>query len=998
MARKSMGVIMKLGTALCVSAAQIAHLAAEPMKTTLKVTTGVAAILMAVSSPAVMAQDAAAQSGSQVNAGDAPPAALSPRAKKRLKKAEERRRAKAERLAVNSGETAGAPGNGILVVGVKGSLETSRNKKRKSKQIVDSVTAEDAGKLPDNNVPEALARVSGVAIDRVHGEGQNVTIRGLSDIQTTINGNDVGGVGRSGTGVEAGLSPSRSMTLADIPAELLKSVDVYKTRTADQPEGGIAGTVNVELRRPLDLKKGWTIAGSFRDVHSDIGGTWSPYGSALVAYHFDTDIGEMGFLINGSYERNNYEEDYVFSESPQLAPTGTPSYLSLPANLRDTLAIPYRMTYGVDSGDITRPSLNASYQWKPSSQLDFVLEGSWLGSRENAYSNTLRLITNDGNSTYSNIVLNPQGSIKSLTMTNANGLAGGPESSYNRTISNAFNTNFEAHWHSEKVKIDTGVQYNWTKAHNRFLNVMGRFAGNTSANVDFNSSLVPGGGPFVQFNGVDYSNPADYTIGQVHDDYSLASSSMLAAHFDITVDTSKTGFFRSLQFGGRFTDSQSSFYTGYRDGGFDVLATRPGITGVPGTSLETTTPDIPGVATPTWYHLDAKSLLNNWAGTRAYLSSLSPNMYDGGTYATDLPNADSYNNSSLHEYTWAAYSQFNYGFTAIFPIDGVIGARITNTWGSSEGTNARGALDKSGNYVTVMTPTSAKANYVDFLPNANAVIHFTPKVQLRLAYTWNVQRPAFSQLSPQITYDTTQVNNVNSYVYSGNPDLKPVREKSYDASLEYYFGRAGQLSMGAFLKTQTGFIYYTESLENVPELSNTQHYVGKPRNAGPGRILGFEFAGQTSFDFLPGFWRNFGVNANLTYIPTASLDLGQYGVIGTTQDVPGLRYAPYTSTITYNAALYYDTPKFGARIAWNYRSKYKNDINSYSPVYQVYTRDTSRLDASLNYTPVKFMTLTLEGTNLLRSYQNQYYGAVAGLPVGVRVQARTIQVGARFRF
>ncbi|WBO24008.1 TonB-dependent receptor [Sphingomonas abietis] len=971
------------------------------MKTSLRLTSGVAAILIAASSPAVMAQDSAAPAGVQASQDATQPAPISARAKKRLERAAARRRAKEDKIAHKKGETAGAEGNDIVVVGLKGSLESSRNKKRKAKQIVDSVTAEDAGKLPDNNVPEALARVTGVAIDRVHGEGQNVTIRGLSDIQTTINNNDVGGVSRSGTGVEASIGPSRSMTLADIPAELLKSVDVYKTRTADQVEGGIAGTVNVELRRPLDLKKGWTVAGSFRDVHSDIGNTFSPYGSMLVAYHADTGIGEMGFLVNASYEKNKYEEDYVFDESPQLAPSGTPSYLSLPANLRDSLAIPYRVTYGVDSGEVTRPSLNASYQWKPSDKLEFVLEGSWLGSREDANSNTLRLITNDGNSTYSNLVLNPEGTIKSLTMTNPNGFAGGPESSYNHIVSNAFNTNFEAHWHSDRVKIDAGVQYTWTKAHNRFLNVMGAFAGNTSANVDFDSSLVPGGGPFVQFNGVDYSDPSDYVIRQIHDEYTKSSSNSLNAHLDFTVDTSDTGFFRSLQFGARATDSKTSSYTGYRDGGFDVLASRPGISSVPGTALETTTPDIPGVSTPTWYHLDSEQLLSNWAQTRAYLSALNPTMYDGGTYATDLPDADSYNDSKEHEYTWAAYAQFNYGFKAIFPIDGVIGARVTNTWGSSMGAVAVGGTNaKTGVYSTTYTPSSARANYVDFLPNLNAIVHFTKNVQLRLAYTWNVQRPDFGSLSPQVQYNADTIRTEYSYVYSGNPDLKPIKERSYDASLEYYFGRAGQLSAGAFLKTQKGFIYYTEEIGKVPGLpdGDVDHYIGKPRNAGPGKIQGFEFAGQSFFDFLPGIWHNFGVNANLTYIPTASLDLGEYGLIGTTQDVPGLRYAPYTSKITYNAALFYDTPVFGARVAWNYRSKYKNDINSYSPVYQIYTKATSRLDASINYTPFKFLTFTLEGTNLLRSYQNQYYGAVAGLPVGVRVQARTVQAGARFRF
>ncbi|WP_033963392.1 TonB-dependent receptor plug domain-containing protein [Sphingomonas sp. Ant H11] len=233
---------------------------------------------------------------------------IAARRKARAEREAARRRGKAVQQAVAAGADSatykGEGGNDIVVVGLRASLKSARDRKRNSKQIVDSVDAEDAGKLPDNNVPEALARVSGVQIDRAHGEGQNVTIRGLGDVQTTING------------FEAASAGSRALNLADIPAELLKSVQVYKTRSADQIEGGIAGTVNVELRRPLDLKKGLTVAGSFRETFSDIGNTKSPYASLLLADRFDTPIGEMGFLLNGSYTKNNYNENYVAAESP----------------------------------------------------------------------------------------------------------------------------------------------------------------------------------------------------------------------------------------------------------------------------------------------------------------------------------------------------------------------------------------------------------------------------------------------------------------------------------------------------------------------------------------------------------------------------------------------------------------------------------------------------------------------------------------------------------
>jgi iron complex outermembrane receptor protein len=192
----------------------------------------------------------------------------------------------------------------VIVKGIRGSLDAATKRKKDSAQIVESIESEDVGKLPDNNVPEALSRVTGVQIERIHGEGTNITIRGMQGVATTINGNS------------NSVGEGRSANLADIPAELLKSVQVYKTRTADQVEGGIAGTVNVELRRPLDLKNGLTVAGSIKNVYGSTGDTKSPYASLLIGDRFDTGIGEMGFLINGSYTKNNYEEDFVESESP----------------------------------------------------------------------------------------------------------------------------------------------------------------------------------------------------------------------------------------------------------------------------------------------------------------------------------------------------------------------------------------------------------------------------------------------------------------------------------------------------------------------------------------------------------------------------------------------------------------------------------------------------------------------------------------------------------
>lgn len=876
----------------------------------------------------------------------------------------------------------------IVVVGVRGSITDARNRKRKAKQIVDSVVAEDVGKLPDNNVPEALARVPGVQIDRMHGEGSSVTIRGLGDVQTTING------------TEAGSAGSRALNLSDIPAELLKSVEVYKTRSADQPEGGIAGTVNVELRRPLDLRKGWTLAGSFRETFSDIGNTKSPYASVLIGKRFDTPIGEMGLLLNGSYTRNTYNENFVAAESPFPVPDGTTAARSLSAAQQGTI-IPYAVTYGVESGQIKRPSLNASWQWRASDRLDFVVEGAYLGARETASQDYLKFVTNDGGGTYSNVVTNSDGTIRSLTMNNANGLNGGPLSIYTKRNSDTYNGNFETHWHGEHVRIDFGTQYNWSDSTNYFVQQQFRLSGATAANVDFNSPNVPGGGPYVSYVGVDIANPANYRLFQVHDQNGDNHDSLFTSKLDFTVDTSEKGLLRSIRFGSRFTKRTMRYDYGYRDAFYFNLANAPTLQALGsslGIGLASTTPDTRGEGNvPTWYHFDNAAYYDKFAAVRQYLLTSGADLQARDWTAAAPGGNDPGQGYAETERTFATYGEANYGFDIGFPIDGALGLRYVNTWGQAASTQyswlltAAGKVDPS--YTLVMKQVASKANYVDLLPSATAILHFTDKLQLRLSYTHNVQRPDFYSMR-NFKELRDAVSSPTGTVYAGNPDLKAVQENSYDASLEYYFGKGGLVSLGTFLKNQTGFIYYTRANEYVPEVGSI-HPVEKPRNAGPGKIFGIEGQVNVFFDFLPGFAKHFGVNANGTYIPVAQLHLYPDDQV---PDVPGVFQPPYTSDYTGNIALIYDTPVLSARVAYNYRSSFKTAINYTDPGYSVYNKATSRLDAAINVTPLKFVTFSLEATNLLKNNTYSYFGAFQSLPVGVREQARTVQLSTRVRF
>lgn len=873
----------------------------------------------------------------------------------------------------------------VIVKGIRKSLQSSADKKRRSAQISDTITAEDAGKLPDNNVAEALSRVTGVQITRERGEGGSVAIRGQTDIQTTINGQ----TSNSGT--------NRAMGLNDIPADLLKSVTVYKTRTADQVEGGIAGTVNVELRRPLDLPKGWTFAGSVRNVMSDVGDTNSPYASALVANRWAAGDGEMGFLLNASYQKNNYGEQYVESETPR--PFWDAQYNSLSPELkalnggRGPISV-YRTRYGVERGYVERPALDAAFQWRVNEHLDFVLEGSSFKADEHRQMDVLDVRLKDSNAVLSNVVMMPDGNtMKSATFTGTDlpvGVWG------NDTVSalNNKRVNFEGHWHDERWTINASISSEDSRQNSQWYRQSLRFNTLTSFFVDMNSDQTIQGAPYVILNGVDLADVTQYTMREIENGKDFRNSKETVWQADATYRFSDDKFFRTFQVGVRHSDRQVASAYGYRYAGFRDAKTVL-MTNFPGGDVyDTVSVEVPGFDSPVWHRMNLDNMLAHFDDIRAYANDTTKRSYAGGSdgvpdWANPIVTTErSLGSFESTEKTSAIYGQFTYGFDLLFPVDGTIGVRATHTEGAST-TQARPGAD----------PVIAPVDYTDTLPNVNAIIHFTPKVQLRLAYTENVQRPGFNDATSWASLDTSPTGCHCGW--GGNPELKPNHETSYDASLEYYFGRGGVLSFATYLKQPDGFITWIHDTgpdghSGVPVPGYDGLYViDHPLNAGPGTFQGYEASAQGFFDFLPGRWKNLGASANITFNQVAKIKYC-YDYPDCTAD--GDFNALGNSRITYNLALYYDTPKFSGRIAYNYRERYRDGLDQELNQYSLYVEPTSRLDAAFNYTPVKYLTLSLEATNLLHNNTKRWWGEQQLLPMGIRVQARTVQLSARFRY
>lgn len=182
----------------------------------------------------------------------------------------------------------------ITVTGIRSSLKESLSAKKDAQQIMDAISSEDIGKLPDTNVAEALSRITGVQINRNDaGDGSGFQVRGLSQNRVEVNGRSM--VSNS--------DGSRSNSFSATSSALFKGIEVIKTPTADTVEGALGATIRLKTFKPLDFKKSFTYTGNFQYVGQDNANKDKGLiASSLLATRWDVGEGEMGALINVSHE------------------------------------------------------------------------------------------------------------------------------------------------------------------------------------------------------------------------------------------------------------------------------------------------------------------------------------------------------------------------------------------------------------------------------------------------------------------------------------------------------------------------------------------------------------------------------------------------------------------------------------------------------------------------------------------------------------------------
>ncbi len=824
----------------------------------------------------------------------------------------------------------------IVVTGIRRSIQAAIDTKRDAVGIVDSISAQDIGKLPDQNVVDSLSRIPGLQITRFRGEGADFTIRGISLNNTLING-------RTFIGANAGSSARLDVIASDIIA----GVDVYKSPTADQIEGALGGTVDLRTKRPLDLPDG-TVALRAQGQYGDLNRNLGFRGSALYSTRFGGD--KLGLLVNVAYQALETEQQRFevanYTRVSDIDGTGdgvNDANLFRPARLQ-LIRVPRR---------VERLTFNGSFQAKPTDELELLLEGTYnkFEAKGRPVHQQILLNSNDVGARIDDARTVVSGTFNGVTLR--------PLVFEEEDESDVFQIGSRAIWEKDRLKIVADGSYGRGESPidaGTFTFVIAPRPGRT-ANVTYDFAAGTDLPNYALTSNFDINDPEQYRVASISENSNIINNEGYAGRLDLTYDAA-WGPLASFDFGYRHEDR--SFDTARR-----VQAiTLPEIAAVADANRDgSVTPgEIPALS---YTGLLDRGVFPGSSGD--FPSRYLTGRVDASAARSSLGyEASPISPTSVSQVTLttnAIYAKANLKFDLLgVPMRGNVGARYIWTSRSSSGNVVSGAQ---------VLPVTFSTDYTDFLPSATLVADLTDTLVLRLSAARVVASPPLSDLSAG-----SAVSIVSNTGTGGNPLLDPYRAEQADLSVEWYFANASLLAVSLFHKTVGSFTRSVVTSETIPGFINPNgtgnvFQITRPENGEDGSVSGFEVNYQHALSFLPAPFDGLGVQANYTYADSSTPTPDE--LTGNTLPLPSL------STHSYSLIGYYEKGAVQGRVAYTFRSDYLLAIQSASLGGSRYVDNQTQLDATLSYNLTDTIKLTVDGQNLLRRPERRFDGVSSRL-------------------
>ncbi|MEN0036733.1 MAG: TonB-dependent receptor [Cellvibrio sp.] len=744
----------------------------------------------------------------------------------------------------------------VTVTGIRASVAQAMDTKRNAVGVVDAISAEDIGKMPDSNLSESLQRISGLSINRSDGEGSQVTARGIGAElnMVTLNGRVMPAVASGNTGD----SSTRAFDFGNLASESVFGVDVYKTGRADVATGGLGATINIKTLRPLEAGSRASVgvkAIQDETVRSGAGDEITPEVSGLYSWVNDDDT--FGVSVTGSYQRrdssnaNNFVNNWANINKWDAASTSrfqAGAKINNAPNEGDLYALPTDLRYEVQDNKRERTNAQAVIQFKPTERLTTTLDYTYSEldrtserAQQSVWFNTNAIseLTFDNGAVRTPILYR-----ESYNGTKDVSFAGGQQTSLTQNNSLGLNFAFEVN-DQLKLTLDhhTSSANNYTQGLELGLNanvVTEEFVDWSKEmplmSVKINDNLLRDRYDDKNKNGI--KDPGEQTHEPYYNgngngivdggDVSGAMSNNPRSHTRTEIEQTQlvgefqfngSGFFENagLKFGiEQRTDENSSRASGdSRQGIGNWDGVDP--TAFPDQFFESRDfgKDFPDYGSTTkndlfFVGVDANIPKLREAAESIYASGKYPrDFYDfvngkvqwNGIYTT---------NRTIEEESKSAFAQFN----SNFEIGGlesnlVVGLRYEETdVTSSSLVNAPELLwwqsdnDWSVVYAQEKTQQRETGSYDYLLPNIDFDISPIDSLKLRFSYSETIGRPSYADLRPDVGLNDLYHRTANA----GDAGLKPMESQNIDLSAEWYYTDDSYVSVGYFRKDVDGFI------------------------------------------------------------------------------------------------------------------------------------------------------------------------------------------------
>jgi len=883
----------------------------------------------------------------------------------------------------------------VTVTGIRASLEESLTLKKQSTNVVDVVTAEDIGKMPDKNVADSLSRVPGVTVSSAGAteggfdENDRVSLRGTgpSLTQTLVDGHNVASgdwfvLDQTGT-------VGRSVSYTLLPSELVSRVTVQKSSQASLVEGGVAGSVDIVTRKPLDdFRQPLTLQVSAGAVYSDLASKASPQFSGLA--NWKNADSTFGALIQGFYEDRYLRRDGTeILGYDQIAP-GSPIAVTDP-NLSNVW-YPHLIGSAFFTQERKRYGGLLNMQFKASDTINFDLSGFYAKLEAPNYNRNYLMWSTHFVNYGLGQAPNPGYVVQNNTLTNAT-FTGVPGTFYgvydqisrpNESADSAF-INLDGNFiFTEHFRLDG--QVGWSEGHGKTptQDVSETQPGTGAGAVwTLNGISRP---PDWGLPGVNYSqpfppgNPSALTFGWIFGGQFIDTVDKETwAKLDATFDMSDSGAWKELKFGARYAKhdrgSIGSIAQGPTFSCNPVTPTCPPKGGTDPANYPTTYSNYPSnyntfgsnIPTGIWYWTPAQLAAYNGPG----LVQRDPvkRAYPPQWFSLSEPDTAAYIQADFKGEQWSANLGVRYVHTKEDTVTYIPLACTATIPPSANACPADTPNLVSGSLFGAFSGNPVSQSYNDVLPSANFRWEFSPELIGRLAAAETMTRADYSALSgttnltppgafvPGVPSSCTSSPPVNCGSGSGsNPYLKPIRSSNFDAALEWYFAPRSILSGNLFYMDLRNYIGYGTEILSYPTFGaglppggvTVPYLLTVPINT-KGRAQGIELAYQQAFG-------NFGINLNYTYtdakqtedVPTTGPSAGDSRLVGASKNV-------------YNISGYYENAHFSARVSYTYRSAFYSGLDRSTAFTQ---DDFGTLSATLAWLFSENLSVNLDGFNL----------------------------------